>query len=117
MNAPSMRTSRISAKLEYTKEPQYIKTVFAGYVENHDPLKIRQFISEVDAFTFYLSHGSIAIVAILSVVVFFADAADRLTNYLFRRMYGMTGLVDTLEEYYQSKGSWQGVGRSLMLPI
>lgn len=53
----------------------------------------------------------VAIVAILSVVVFFrVDAADRLTNYLFRGgMYGMTGLVDTLEEYYQSKGSWQGV--------
>ncbi len=58
-----------------------------------------------------LAMALVAVIAVLCVVVFFRlDAADQLTNYLFRGgMYGMTGLVDTLEEYYQSNGNWQGV--------
>jgi two-component system OmpR family sensor kinase/two-component system sensor histidine kinase BaeS len=60
---------------------------------------------------FILAMALVAVVAVLCVVVFFRlDAADQLNNYLFRGgMYGMTGLVDGLEEYYQSNGSWQGV--------
>lgn len=60
---------------------------------------------------FILAMALVAIVAVLCVVLFFRlDAADQLNNYLFRGgMYGMTALVDRLEEYYSTNGSWQGV--------
>lgn len=60
---------------------------------------------------FILAMALVAVIAVLCVVVFFRlDAADQLNNYLFRGgMFGMTGLVDTLEEYYQENGSWSGV--------
>jgi len=60
---------------------------------------------------FILAMALVAVIAVLCVVVFFRlDAAERLTNYLYRGgMYGMTGLTDALEEYYQTNGTWQGV--------
>ncbi len=60
---------------------------------------------------FILAMALVAAVAVLCVVVFFRlEAADQLNNYLFRGgMFGMTGLVDTLEEYYRTTGGWEGV--------
>jgi len=65
---------------------------------------------------FILAMAVVVVIAILCVVVFFRlDAANQLENYFYRGgMYGLTGVVTTLEKYYQTNGSWQGVDQVVM---
>ncbi len=66
----------------------------------------------------FLSLLMVVVTAILATVFFVRfNVAAQLENYLFRGgMVGMSGMVDELEAYYQTYGSWQGVEELIAAP-